>query len=160
MNGDVLIPFAAIVSPMAMVAWIVYVIVDGRRRRERMKATAEFHSKLLERLGSMKEFGEFLETEGGRQFMTSVAADSPKAAGTHIVRSAETGVICLSVGVGILLLRSPFPEIGGGFTIIGTILVSCGIGFLLSGAASYRLSKAFGLMNGQKPSLNSAGELR
>jgi hypothetical protein len=157
MDYEFLIPIVAIVTPMSMVGWIVYVVVDGRRRRERLKATAEFHAKLLDRIGTAKEFGDFLSTDGGQKFLVSIAADSPKSAGTHIVRSTENGIVCLSIGLGVLLLGWAFPEARGGFTIIGTILAACGIGFLLSCLASYRLSTALGLLNGDKTGSTTSG---
>src|SRR4030095_9025074 len=42
-----------------MIGYIVHVIVDGYRRRQQMRVFTEFHSKLLERLGSANEFAEF-----------------------------------------------------------------------------------------------------
>ena len=146
---EALIPMFAIVSPFLLAGWIVYVVVSGKRRSERLKATSEFHTRLFDRMGSMKEFGEFMETEGGKQFMSTIATESPRDTRTHIVRGVENGIVCLSIGIGVLLLRWPFPEIGGGFTIIGTVLLACGIGLLLSCGASYSLSKSFGLLNGK-----------
>jgi hypothetical protein len=148
MGIEALVPIFAIVTPFFLVGWIVYTVSSGKRRSERLKATSEFHAKLFERMGSMKEFGEFMDTEGGKAFMNTLSADTPNSAAAHIVRSVENGVICLSIGGGVLLLRWLFPEIGGGFTIIGTIVLACGVGLLLSCGASYGLSRKFGLLNG------------
>ncbi len=144
-----LVPLFAIVSPFLLTAWIFYVIFSSRRRSERLKATTEFHNRLFDRLGSMKEFGEFMETDGGRQFMNSIAAESPGASGTHIVRNVENGIVLLTIGAGVLLLRWSYRDIDVGFTIIGTILAAWGIGLLLSCVASYSLSKTLGLLNGK-----------
>ena len=49
-----------------MIGCMVYVIVDGVRRRQQTRVFTEFHSKLLERIGSAKEFGEFFGSDAGR----------------------------------------------------------------------------------------------
>ena len=54
---EFLVPLAASLGFFALVAWIVFVFVDGRRRREQLKATSEFNAKILERMGSTAEFG-------------------------------------------------------------------------------------------------------
>jgi hypothetical protein len=149
MGFESLIPLAAIITPFFLTGWIVYVVSSGRRRSERLKATSEFHARLFDKMGSMKEFGEFMDTDGGKRFMASLAAESPKSTGIHIVRNVESGIVCLSIGVGVLLLRWLFPDMDGGFTIIGTIVLACGVGLLLSCGASYRLSKTLGLLNGK-----------
>ena len=150
MGIDGLVPLFAVISPFFLTAWIFYVIHAGKRRSERLKATSEFYNRLFDRLGSMKEFGEFMETDGGKKFMNSISAESPKAAGTHIVRSVENGIVCLAVGAGVLMSRWAFPEVDAGFTIIGTIVAACGVGLLISSGASYSLSKTLGLLDGRE----------
>ena len=75
-----LAPVIAMLGLFTMVAWVVWVVVDGRRRRERLKAVTEFHQRLLDRIGSAREFGEFLQTDGGNRFVASLAVEksSPK----------------------------------------------------------------------------------
>jgi hypothetical protein len=140
MQEGILVPIAL----FAMVGWIVYVATMAGRHKTQLKAAAEFQSKVLEKMGSTKDFGEFLETDGGKRFMSSLAVEGPSAK-TRIVRSAEQGVICLSIGIGFLLLGSWFGEYRDGMVVIGTIVTACGIGSLVSCGSSYFLSKNFGL---------------
>jgi len=137
---EVLVPIAV----FAMIGWIVYIIVTSARRKQQIKATAEFQGKILEKMGSTKDFGEFLETDGGKRFMSTLTVEGPSAK-TRIVRCAEQAVICLSVGVGFLLLGSWFEDGRMGLVILGTIITACGIGSLISCVSSYFLSRNFGL---------------
>jgi len=49
----------------SLIAWIVFVFADGRRRREQLKVLSEFHSKILEKLGSAAEFDAHSERVEG-----------------------------------------------------------------------------------------------
>ena len=67
------IPMVASVGLFSLIAWIVFVVADGRRRREQLKVSSEFHSKILEKLGSAAEFGALALTAlhrrlGGHRF--------------------------------------------------------------------------------------------
>lgn len=138
-------PLLASVGFFALVAWIVFVFVDGKRRREQLKATSEFNAKVLEKVGSTAEFGAFLDTNGGRRFMKSLTVEGPSAK-THIVRCTERGILCLAVGIGLLLVGWMFYEVRAGFIIIGVVVTACGIGNLVSCLASYALSKNLGII--------------
>jgi hypothetical protein len=59
----------------------------------------------------------------------------------------QAGIVSFFVGAALLFLRS---RVSGGeqvLLVFGTILATLGIGFVLSAAASYSLSKSFGLLN-------------
>jgi len=142
-----LMPLVASVGFFALVAWIVFAFVDGKRRREQLKATSEFNAKFLEKMGSTAEFGAFLETEGGKRFMKSITVDGPSAK-TRMLGSTQTGIVCTSVGIAMLILGGIFYYLRDGLWVIGGIVAACGIGFIVSTAASYRLSKALGLLEG------------
>ena len=142
---EVLIPIAL----FAMVGWIVYIGATAGRRKEQLKLTTEFHSKVLEKMGSTKDFGEFLETDGGRRFMSSITTEGPSAK-TRIVRSTENGIVCLCLGGGLLLLSWSFGEAREGLLLFGTIITACGVGFLISCVSSYVLSKNLGLFDTDK----------
>jgi len=137
---EVLVPVAL----FAMIGWIVYIAATSGRRKEQLKATAEFQGKVLEKMGSTKDFGEFLETDGGKRFMSTLTVEGPSAK-TRIIRCAEQAVLCLSVGIGFLLLGSWFEEERVGLVVLGTIITACGVGSLISCLSSYFLSKNFGL---------------
>ena len=142
-----MIPMVVGVSFFALIGWIVFVFVDGRRRREQLKVMTEFHGKALDKMGSTADFGSFLETDGGKRFLKSLTIEGlgPKQ---RIVRGTERGILCLVVGIVVMILGWSFPDLRDGFTIIGAIIAACGVGNLISCVASYGLSKNFGLLEG------------
>jgi hypothetical protein len=137
-----------------MIGFVIWVVASAWQRRLRMKLTAEFNSKLLDRIGSVKDFNEFLHTEGGAKFMDSLTiertASRPQAG---ILRASQIGIVALTLGLGVLSLgryfsvRHPGSEDFEGLTVIGTIAVSLGVGFLISALASYRLARILGVVD-------------
>ena len=146
---DTLIPLGF----FAMVAFIVYVIVDTGRRRHLQ--ASEFHTRILEKAGSAQELGLLLNSEGGAKLLASLAA--PRAGGTsaysRILRAVQTGLVLLSLGVGLFMIGwwNPLlpPRGHAVLNIFGGIAASLGAGLLLSAGASYALSKRMGLINGE-----------
>ena len=151
MRGDYAIefimPMVASLGFFALIAWIVFVIVDGGRRKEQLKVSSTFHGKVLEKLGSTAEFGAFLETDGGKQLMKSLTVEGPSAK-TRILGSTQTGIVCTAVGLAMLILGGIFYYLRDGLWVMGGIVTACGVGFIASTIASYRLSKALGILDG------------
>jgi hypothetical protein len=73
------------------------------------------------------------------------AGGTPPDIRMTILRAVQTGLVLLALGTGLLLLawilreRFPFGD-SAVFTITGVIALSLGVGFILSGGASYRLA--------------------
>jgi len=144
---DAFIPMVVSVGLFALIAWIVFVIADGRRRREQLKVISEFNAKILEKMGSTAEFGAFLDTEGGRRLMKTLTVEGPSAK-TRMLGATQTGIVCASIGIAMLILGGIFYYLRDGLWVMGGIITACGIGFLVSTLASYRLSKTLGLLGG------------
>jgi hypothetical protein len=140
-----LAPLLATLGSFAMFSWIAWVVVEGRRRRERLKLMTEFHNRLLDKIGSAREFGEFLQTEGGNRFLDSLSIERSRPT-ERILRSIQTGVVLSLLGLTLLLLR--WWTGGEAFTVIGALGLAIGVSFLVSSLVSYRLSKTWGLIQG------------
>jgi hypothetical protein len=140
-----LAPLLAALGSFAMFSWIAWVVVEGRRRRERLKLMTEFHNRLLDKIGSAREFGEFLQTEGGNRFLDSLSVERSRPT-ERILRSIQTGVVLSLLGLTLLLLR--WWTGGEAFTVIGALGLAIGVSFLVSSLVSYRLSKTWGLIQG------------
>jgi hypothetical protein len=144
----ILIPLSAITS----VAWVIYVVVDGFRRRQQARMAAEFHSKLLDRIGSAREFGEFLNTSGGTKFLDSLTIEREGGPHVRIMRALQAGLMLSAVGIGLFAYASSrsLPIEGEDVvTFLATLTAALGVGLLLAAASSYMLSKRLGLINGQ-----------
>lgn len=139
-----------------LVGFIVWIIITGWQRRQRLKLVTEFNTRLLDRLGSVKDFHEFIQSEAGVQFMNSMGTE-PVASGPHerILRAVQLGIVLLSVGIG-LFLSGRFVGFDDDdarrlFMAFGTIVLSLGIGFVVSAAASYRLASMLGVLRAGTP---------
>lgn len=150
MNDEVFI-FLAFFSA---IAFVVYTMVTAGLRRMQLKATAEFNIRLLDRIGSIKDFNEFLQTEGGAKFMSSLTAATAARPGSRpsqrILLASQIGAVMSTVGVGFLVLKAllAFNEPSAvGFTVIGVVALSIGLGFLVSSAMSYWLANRLGVLD-------------
>ena len=146
---EFILPMVISLGFFGLFGWVTYVIVDGRRRRERLKVFTEFHTRLVDRMASPAEFGEFLQSQGGQRFLATLATErgGPKAA---ILRSVHTGIIMLAVGIGLMTIRraSFFGNDAIAFvTFFAVLLVALAVGFLVSAAVSWRLGRSLGVMD-------------
>jgi hypothetical protein len=140
-----------IIVPAAffMVGFIVYVIVDGYRRRQQVKVFTDVHSKLLDRLGSAKEFAEFFTSDAGSRFLESLSSSEGGAPQMRILRSMQAGFVLLALGVGFFILldqRAFSIEAADGLTVMATAATAVGAALLISTGMSYVLSKRMGLL--------------
>lgn len=142
-----------IIAPafFAMVGFIVWIVVTGWLRRQQLKVKTEFNGRLIERIGSVKDLSEFLQTEGGTSLLNSFTIERGST-GVHerILRSSALGIITMAVGVGFLYLGRSVTTFSDHetFTVVGVIALSLGIGCLLSSGVSYGLARMLGVLDG------------
>jgi hypothetical protein len=152
MGGEFIAPMVVSLGFFAMITFIVHAIVDGRRRRERIKVMTEFHSRLLDKIGSAQDFGAFLDGEGGARFLDTLAIDKggpgPRQ---RLLVSLQSGIVLLVLGLGLLALGRTYAIEEGVFTTFGVVIGCIGVGLLLSTAAVYRLAGHLGLLDGDGP---------
>jgi hypothetical protein len=132
---------------IAFFAWFVWVVFSTIRRYKMAKLQAEVQHRLLEKVGSGQELLAYAQTAAGRQLIESLRLETASAH-TRIIGALQTAIVMISLGVALLFLRGRISGAQEGFLVFGTIITVLGIGFGLSSAASYYLSKAFGLLNG------------
>ena len=146
---ELMIPMVLGLGFFSLVGWVTHTIVDGRRRRERLKVFTDFHSRLLEKLGSAREFSDFLQSDGGQRFLATLSTErgGPQVG---ILRSIHTGVIMLALSIGLLSLTSVsiWGYEGRAFLLlVGVVVLSLAIGFLLSAGVSWRVGRSLGVMS-------------
>jgi|OpeIllAssembly_1097287.scaffolds.fasta_scaffold479545_1 hypothetical protein len=152
MGAELFAPMVISLGFFAMITFIVHAVVDGRRRRERIKVMTEFHSRLLDKIGSAQDFGAFLDSGGGSRFLDTLAIDkgSPGPRQRLLV-SLQSGIVLLVLGLGLLALGRTYAIEDGVFTTFGVIIGCIGVGLLLSTAAAYRFAGRLGLLDGDGP---------
>ena len=136
-----------------MIGFIVYTVVDGYRRRQQTKVFTDFHAKLLDRIGSAKEFSEFFGSDAGQRFLSSMSTSEAGAPQIRILRSLQTGLVLLALGIGFFLLlneRTFSLEGADGLTVMATAATAIGVGLVVSTGMSYVLSKRMGLIDRPK----------
>lgn len=148
---DDLIPIVALLSVFGSISWIVWVITDALRQRHQLRVASEFHTKLLDRLSSARDLGEFLNSEGGVRFLNSLSGGGPRAPQTRIVRATVSGVVLLVVGVSLFLFVQVNPDmwrdVQRSMNFVATIALALGLGLILAAGAAYALSRRMGLLD-------------
>ncbi|MFT4111459.1 hypothetical protein [Silvibacterium sp.] len=143
MSDNIVIPlgfFAAFI-------WLASIVFTNLRRSRIARRQAELQAIVLHKLESSQSLLAYSQTEAGRQFLDGLTLErEQRTPYSRILNSVQAGIILTCFGAAMLFLRSKlqFPE--EGFTVFGTLAVGLGIGFGISGAASYLLSRSFGLL--------------
>ena len=142
-------PTIVLTALFGSVVWLVYIVVDGIRRRQQLRVMNEFHNKLLDRIGSGREFVDFFNGEAGSRFIESLSTDrgAPTA---RILSSMQLGLTSLSLGIAIFVLvssRSYDREAADILTFVATVGVGVGAGMVVSSALSYFAAKRMGILN-------------
>jgi hypothetical protein len=134
------------VSAPAMCGWLAWVIFNTIRRYTIARLQAGVQAKLLDKVGSGQELLAYVQTEAGRELIESLKVErvSPYE---RIIGALQTGIVLLLFGAALLLLHNHVSGASEGFVVFGTLICALGMGFALSAAASYYLSKSFGLLN-------------
>ncbi len=138
-------------SAFLLVAYMFYVIANAFTRRQQLKSTTDLQTRLLDRMGTMGEFSQFLNTEGGQQLLGTVGSDG-SSAHHRVLRALQSGIVMVCLGIGIFMYLSEVrvdSETYESVGFVGTVSVAVGLGLLISGYVSLRLSRKMGLINGK-----------
>jgi hypothetical protein len=133
----------------ATLGFVIWMLVNGWQRRQQLKLTTEFNSRLLDRVGSVKDLSLLLETEGGAKLIGALTA-GPRSlsARERIVSAVQMGVVFVTLGAGFLFLGGQVAlDVQKPFHAIGVIMLSLGIGLLGSSIVSFRLARSLGLLD-------------
>lgn len=140
-------------SLFLMIGYVFYVIANAFTRRQQLRSTTEFQAKLLDRMGTIGEFGQFLNTEGGRRFLGALSTEPMGGLPQQrVIRAFQSGIVMVCLGLGIFLYLSDVrleSETYESIGFVGTVSAAVGIGLLISGWVSLKLSRRMGLINGK-----------
>jgi hypothetical protein len=148
--GD-LTPVLAILTVFGSLSFLVWVVVDGLRRKQQLRVLSDFHNKLLDRINNGRELAEFMDSPGGARFVESISTERTHPA-QRILRAVQIGIVLCAAGIGcrVIGVQSSIVarEAAEGFVVLGIMLLSVGIGYLVSAAASFGLGRALGVYGG------------
>ena len=145
MGPDVMGILVAILVPLsffALVGWVVYVIAQQRTRRDAQRA--DLHAKLLDRVGSAREFGEFLGSAAGERFLLAMAPDPPRNRLVGLIRIGAFAVV-----FGLILLVANFWRLlgseGDDLQTFAILVLAVGVALLAAAALSHAAARRLGL---------------
>lgn len=145
---DDLAPVLGVTAVVAMIAWSLSNLISALRRHKLARLQADLHSRLLEKFGSSQELLSFLQTEAGGQFVQPLSTGGEQRSPySRILGSLQVGVILVCAGGAFLFLHAQatfYDE--PGILFLGSLGVALGVGFLVSGALAYGLSRRWGLL--------------
>ena len=143
-----MIPLVAILTVFGSVSFLTWVIVDALRRKGQLRVMSEFHNKLLDRINNGKELAEFMDSPGGTKFIESISTERVHPA-HRVLRAVQVGIVLCAAGIGCRVVGWQSTlierEAAEGFVILGIMLLSVGIGYLVSAGATFGLGRSLGV---------------
>jgi hypothetical protein len=141
---EVIVPIAV----FTMIGWVVWVIFSTVRRIKVAKVQGDVAETLMARFDSAQTILAYVETEGGRKFLSSLAQESGTAYGS-ILDCIRWGLVFLIVGGTVCWMRAA-GIVDHDAQVLGILAVALGAGLEAAAAVSYLASRALGLI-GQAP---------
>lgn len=128
-----------LLSTFAFFGWVAYLGFSAVQRRQKNG----MQKALLEKFSSAHDFAEFIQSPAGQKYVTGFTdvVTSPR---NSILSSVRTGCVLAFAGVGSIAGSSPWPGFHA-FWVIGWVMFTAGIGFLVSAVISYFLARKLGL---------------
>lgn len=154
--------FLGVMSLLGVVAWILRSLMDHQRWKRALRVQADMHAKVLERLSATEDVLTYTQTPAGRHFLESGAPLAPAtpalaAPVNRILWSVHMGTVIVVLGIGILVCvggidgNGEMADVKSLLAMLGAVGLSIGVGFLISAAVSYRLSRRLGLLTATEP---------
>jgi hypothetical protein len=137
---------------LAVLTWLVRAVIQHRRWIKASQVQADVHSKLMDRMTSNEELLSYIQSPAGRKFLEAAPIQPEAESPAHgapvgpIIWSMMAGIVLSTVGVGFRAASSSIgDEAQRGFNVIGIIVLSLGLGFILSSLMAYVVSARLGL---------------
>lgn len=137
-------------------------VVAYRRWVRQTRMQIDVHTKILDRMQSNEDLLAYVQTPAGRTFLEfAPAGPAPEtrvssAPFGRILWSVQAGVVLASLGIGLRYAQGHVPEeIVPAFTVLGVIVMSLGLGAVISAIVAYVLSSRLGLLPSRKQETNA-----
>ena len=154
--------FLAFMTVLIIVGSVARQVVDYRRWLRQTRMQMDVHTKILDRLQSNEDLLTYVQTPAGRNFLEFTPVGRGPDAGLasaplgRILWSVQAGVVLAALGIGLLYARGTVPdEIVTAFTVLGIIVMSLGLGAVLSAAVAFVLSARLGLLPSRRQETNA-----
>jgi len=127
---------------LLLYAWIGWLIVEWSR----LKRKSQLQHKLIDKFGTPLELQEFLQTEGGRQFLNflKIGGHAPRE---RILSSISISTILAFLGIGVFILSLIFTSQGRVYQASAIVMIALAAGLLASALISNKLGRKWGLFD-------------
>ena len=135
------------------ILWLIKTLIEHRRWSRLSKIQTEVHNKLLDRFTTNEELLAYIQTPAGKRFLESapIPLESPRALNAPVGRilgSAQAGAVLTVLGVGVTIVsQNTLEEVASPLAAFGVVIIALGLGFIVSAALAYALTRRFGLLN-------------
>ena len=140
------------------IGWLLRSVIEHRRWLRVSKTHTDTHTKLIDRLTSNEDLLAYMQSPAGRHFLE--AAPIPLDAGPRalsaplgrILWSAQAGLVVAFAGAGLMFASRRFAghitlsEVELPLFVLSAVLVSIGVGFVISSLVAYALSRRLNLL--------------
>lgn len=149
---------------ISLLVWLVRAVIQHRRWLKASQVQAEVHSKLMDRMTSNEELLAYIQSPAGRRFLEAAPpkpeAESPgfSAPVGSILWSMMAGIVFATVGAGFRVAAGTIgDDVQRAFTVVGIILLSLGIGFLIASLMAFAVSSKMGLFPSRPTAQSDSG---
>ena len=153
MEGVMVIGIIALIA--SVLTWLIRTVIDYRRWSRLSKVQAEVNNKLFDRFSANEDLLAYIQSPAGRRFLEAapiVTSAGPRpmpmgAPTSRILLSVQAGIIIGITALGVLFISGRvIDEVAQPLFAIATIGISLGVGFVVSSAVAYVLSRNMGLI--------------
>jgi len=154
--------FIAFMTILVTFGSVARQVVDYRRWVRHTRMQLDVHTKILDRMQSNEDLLAYVQTSGGRNFLEFTPAGptpEPRVSSApfgRILWSVQAGVVLAALGIGLRYAQGNVPEeIVPAFTVLGIIVMSLGLGAVISAIVAYVLSSRLGLLPSRRQETNA-----
>ncbi len=134
-------------------AWLVRTVLDHRRWLRTSRVQTEVQHKLFDRLSTNEDLLTYIQTPAGQRLldaspgMQDPGPRSVTAPVNRILWSVQIGMVLIPFGLGLQWVgRHLLEEVAQFLWFVGVMAVTIGIGFVISAATAYLISRRLGLI--------------
>jgi hypothetical protein len=144
--------FLVVSALISTLVWLVRAVIQHRRWLKSSQVQADVHSKLMDRMTTNEELLAYIQSPAGRRFLEAVPpkpeSEAPgfNAPIGSILWSMMAGIVFATVGAGFSVAAGTIgDDVQRAFTVVGVILFSLGVGFLIAALMAFIVSSRLGL---------------
>lgn len=143
--------FAGFGMAIGLIVWLIRTLVDYRRWSRLARVQTEVHTKLVDRFTANEDLLAYIQSPAGARFLQSapISLDAgPRSIGAPVSRilwSVQGGVVMIAAGIGFEVVSARIAD-AQPLSALGVIAIALGLGFVISAAISFLISRRLGLL--------------